>query len=60
MFYKKNVNPCSKFKLANELSTKVRKLMIIYGKNLYYAQQFQKQAYDKSVKPQSSAISNKL
>ena len=38
MFYKKNIDFYSKFKSANKLSTKPRELMIIFKKNLYYAQ----------------------
>ena len=40
MFYKKNVNSNFKFKLANKLLIKLRKLMIICKKNLHYAQEF--------------------
>ena len=35
--YKKNVNPCSQSKSADELATELKKLMTIYRKNLKYA-----------------------
>ena len=60
MLYKDNVNFCSKFKLVNKLSTKLRKLMIICKKNLHHAQKLQKRAQNKNVKPKSYAFSNKL
>ena len=34
--------------------------MIVCRKNLYYAQELQKQAHDKGVKPQSYAFSQKV
>ena len=37
MLYKEDVEPCSKFKLANKLLAKVRKLIIICYENLYNA-----------------------
>ena len=42
MLYKKNVDPCFKFKLADKLLAKLKELIIIYKKNLYYAQKLQK------------------
>ena len=35
--YKYNVNPYSKFKLADKLLVELRKLIIVYRENLYYA-----------------------
>ena len=60
MSYKDNVNPCSKFKSTDKLLTKLRELMIIYRENLYYAQELQKQAYDKGVKPRSYTTDDKV
>ena len=34
--------------------------MIVCKKNFYYAQKFQKRAYNKSVKPRKYAIGNKV
>ena len=34
--------------------------MTICGKNIYYAQKFQKQAYNKGVKPRSYALGDKV
>ena len=35
--------------MAKELSSKLRELIIICQENFYYAQKFQKQAYNKGV-----------
>ena len=60
MFYKENVDPRSQSKLADKLSAELRELMIVCQKNLHYTQEFQKQAHNKRVKPQSYAPSNKV
>ena len=36
MLYEEEVDPRSKFKLADELSAELRELMIVCQKNLYY------------------------
>ena len=38
MLYEEDVNPRFQYKLANELSVELNELMIVYCKNLYYAQ----------------------
>ena len=40
MLYKNDINFCSKFKLADKLSIKQKELIIVYKKNLFYAQKF--------------------
>ena len=60
MSYKKEVDSHSKSKSLNKLSTKLRKLMIVCQKNLYYVQELQKQAHNKRVKPQSYGPSDKV
>ena len=40
MSYKKNVNPRSKFKSADELLAELRELMIVCQKNLHHTQKF--------------------
>ena len=40
MSYKDNVDPHSKSKLADKLSTKLRELMIVCRENLYHTQEF--------------------
>ena len=60
MSYKNNVNPHSKFKLADKLLTELRELMIVCRKNFYYTQKLQKWAYDKGVKPRSYIPSDKI
>ena len=40
VFYKDNIHPHPKSKLANELLTELQKLMTIFQKNFYYTQVF--------------------
>ena len=37
--YKKDINPRSKSKWTDKLSTELQELMTVYRKNLYYAQE---------------------
>ena len=60
MFYKKNINLCSKSKSAEKLLAKLREQMIVCQKNLYYAPKLQKRAYNKGVKPRSYVSNNKV
>ena len=60
MSYEEDVDSRSQFKLADELSAELRELMIVYQENLYHAQELQKQAHDKGVKPQSYASGEKI
>ena len=58
--YKKNVNPHSKSKLADDLANDLKELMIICRENLQHVQNLQKQTHDKSTKPTSYATGNKV
>ena len=60
MLYKENVDPCSKFKSVDKLSTELRELMIVCRENLRHTQELQKQAHDKGVKPKSYASNDKV
>ena len=51
VLYKKNVDPCSQSRLADELLVELRELMIVYRKNLHHTQELQKRAHNKGVKP---------
>ena len=44
----------------DKLLAKLRKLIIVYRENLYYAQKLLKQAHDKGVKPWSYAFGDKV
>ena len=44
MSYKEDVDPRSNSKSADKLSIKLKELMIVCKKNLYHAQELQKQA----------------
>ena len=58
--YKQDLNLRSKLKTAEELSFELQNLMAIYQQNLYHAQELQKQAHNKEVKPQSYALGKKV
>ena len=58
--YEENVDPRSQSKSADELSTELRELIIVCRKNLYHAQDLQKRAHDKGVKPCNYAPGEKI
>ena len=60
VLYEDDVDSCSKSKSADDLSAELRKLMIVCRENLHHAQEFQKRAYDKGVKPRNYAPDNKV
>ena len=60
VFYKKDLDPHSKSKTAEKLSSKLQNLMAVCHQNLHHAQELQKRAYDKGVKPQNYALGNKV
>ena len=60
MSYKDDIDFYSKYKSMYNLSAKLRELMIVCRKNLYYAQELLKRAHNKSVKPRSYAPGNKV
>ena len=60
MSYESDINPRSQSKSADELAAKLRELMTVCCKNLHYAQELQKQAHDKGVKPWNYAPGDKV
>ena len=60
IFYKEDVEPRSKSKSANELSAKLRKLIIVCQENLDHAQELPKRGYNKGIKPKSYAPDDKV
>ena len=60
MSYKEDVDPRSKSKSADELSTELRELIIVCRENLHHAQELQKRAYNKGIKPRSYAPGDKI
>ena len=60
MSYEEEVDPCFMSKLADKLSAELRELMIVCRENLHHAQELQKRAHDKGVKPRSYAPSDKV
>ena len=60
MSYEKDVDPHSQSKSTDELSEELRELMVVYRENLHHAQELQKRAHDKGVKPRSYAPGKKV
>ena len=58
--YEEDPDPRSKLKTAEKLSSELRNLMAVCQQNLHHAQELQKRAHNKGVKPQSYTSSNKV
>ena len=58
--YKEDLDPRSKSRTAEELSSELRELMTVCQQNLHHAQELQKRAHDKGVKPRSYAPGEKV
>ena len=58
--YKQDVDLYSRSKVADELTEKFRNLMAVYRENLKYAQELQKQAYNKGSQPRSYTFGKKI
>ena len=60
VFFEDDVDPCSRSRSADELAKELRELMEICQQNLLHAQELQKRAYDKGIKPRSYASDEKV
>lgn len=60
VFYKKNIDLCSKSKSIHDLSIEFWKKITMYKKNLYFTQEHQKQAYNKAIKSKNYVSGNKV
>ena len=60
VFFRDNVDPCSRSHSANKLVKELKELIDICQQNLLYAQEPQKRVYDKSVKLQSYTQGEKV
>ena len=60
VFVEDDVDPRSRSCSANELAKELRELIDICQQNLLHAQELQKRAYDKGIKPQSYAPGEKV
>ena len=58
--FEEDTDPCSRSKTANKLSAELQELIAICWENLLHAQELQKRAHDKGVKPRSYAPGNKV
>ena len=60
MSYKKKADSYSKTKSRDKLLAELKELMIIYQENLHHAQELQKQAHNKGIKPRNYAFGDKV
>ena len=58
--YEEYVNPCSRSKVADELTKELRNLIAACRENLQHVQELQKRAHDKGTKPRSYTSSEKV
>ena len=58
--YEEDIDPRSKSKLADELSAELQELMTVCRENLHHAQELQKRAHNKGVKPKSYIPGDKV
>ena len=58
--FEEDTDPRSRSKSADELSAELRDLMTVCRENLHHAQELQKRAHDKGVKPKSYAPGDKV
>ena len=58
--FEKDTNSCSQSKTADKLLAKLQKLMTVCRENLHHAQELQKWAHNKGVKPKSYAPGDKV
>ena len=58
--FEEDTDPRSQSKSADELSAELRDVMTVCWENLYHAQELQKRAHNKGVKPRSYAPGNKV
>ena len=58
--YEEDLDPRSKSRTAEELSSELRELMTVCQQKLRHAQELQKRGFDKGVKPQSYAPGEKI
>ena len=60
VFFEEDTNFYFQSKTAKELSSELRKIMIVCRENLHHAQELQKRAHNKSVNPKSYALGDKV
>ena len=58
--FEEDTDSCFRSKTAKELTSELRKLMTVCRENLHHAQELQKQAHNKGVKPRSYAPGDKV
>ena len=58
--YKEDLDPRPKSKATDELASELRELMTFCQENLRHAQELQKRAHNKGVKPRNYALDDKI
>ena len=58
--YEEDLDPRSKLRTVEELSSELQELMTMCQQNLHHAQELQKRAHNKGVKPQSYVPGDKV
>ena len=60
VFFEEETDPRPQSKMANKLSTELWKLLTVCQENFHHAQELQKKAHNKDVKPKSYALGHKV
>ena len=60
VFYEEDLDPRSKLKTAEKLSSELQNIMAVCQQNCHHAQKLQKRAHNKGIKPQSYASGDKI
>ena len=60
VFYKEDIDPYSRSKIADELTKELRNLMAVYMENLQHTQKQRKRAYNRGTNPKSYALGEKI
>ena len=60
VFFEEDTNPHFRSKTADELLAELQELMTVCWENLHHAQELQKRAYNKGVKPKNYAPEDKV
>lgn len=60
VFYEEDINPRWRSRAIDKRAAKLRKLMIVYKKNLQHHQKLLERAHDRNVEPRSYALRDKV
>ena len=60
IFFEEDIDSCFRSKTADELLAQLQELIIVFWENLYHAQELQKRAHNKVMKPKSYTLGDKV